>query len=182
VDLDKLSQGDCNYKINGQHCQREEIVQALQKSNLADDSAKLRLVIIGPDAARKKVLDDLHNNPALAQLTRDYIIQDYPPDHWHVKDAGFKTDGQPSIYLQAPEPDGKGKVLHRQDDYAGPDQLATALRRADPNYTPAADPNLTRQTITWKELQTLLQSVPLPLWLLVGVVLYFIYKHNTKGK
>jgi hypothetical protein len=59
-------------------------------------------------------------------------VQDYAPGNWAVKD-GFFTEGKPTIYLQAPN----GKVLHRQDDYSdGAAGLATALRKADPNYSP----------------------------------------------
>jgi hypothetical protein len=53
-----------------------------------------------------------------------------------VQGFGFRTDGRPTIYVQ----DAAGRVLHRQDDYDGAEQLAGALRRPGP-YDPATDPD-----------------------------------------
>ena len=125
------------YIINGIDATGEEALQALQEKNVPNDKSLLRLTIIGPEALRKQVRSDLENHPSLACFSEKYLVQDYAPENWAVK-QGFFTEGKPTIYLQLPT----GKVLHRQDDYAdGAAGLATALRKADPNYTPEKDPD-----------------------------------------
>jgi len=125
------------YIINGIDATGEEALQALQEKNVPNDKSLLRLTIIGPEAIRKQVRKDLENDPSLTSFSEKYLIQDYAPDNWAVR-QGFFTEGKPTIYLQLPT----GKVLHRQDDYAdGAIGLATALRKADPNYTPDKDPD-----------------------------------------
>ena len=106
-----------------------------------DDARKARLTVIGGEAERRAVLSDLEAEPDLRGLRERVAVQAYPPDHWAVARCGFKTDGRPTIYLQAPD----GRVLHRQDDYAGgAGRLAEAIRKADPSYDPRKDPDLTR--------------------------------------
>jgi hypothetical protein len=118
------------YRVGGKAVSREEALQALQAGQLSDDSQKLRLTVIGSTEEQKQVL------AALPADVRDkWLIKAYSPSAWAVKNAGFKTDGHPTVYLQAPG----GKVLHRQDDA---DRVAEAVRRADPNYDPAKDPDL----------------------------------------
>ena len=125
------------YIINGIDATGEEALQALQEKNVPNDKSLLRLTIIGPEALRKQVRSDLENHPSLSCFSEKYLVQDYAPENWAVR-QGFFTEGKPTIYLQLPT----GKVLHRQDDYAdGANGLATALRKADPNYTPEKDPD-----------------------------------------
>jgi hypothetical protein len=135
-------------------CNREEITKAdakklLETGSLTDDSGKLRLTLIGPADLRQKVLDDLRG--PLAPHAKDLLVQSYPADHWSVARAGFQTSGSPTIYLQ----EASGKVLHRQDDYAdGPDGLKKAIesvRRPDPSYDRAQDPDRRRTAdkTTW---------------------------------
>jgi hypothetical protein len=78
-------------------------------------------------------------------LAKLRAIRDYDPKSWELS-CGFKTDGDPTVYCQAPS----GKVLHRQDDYqGGPDALIGALRKAKANYDPKRDPDLRKaDTIT----------------------------------
>jgi hypothetical protein len=138
VDRDKIT-GRNRYTINGRTVAKEQVDQALtgRDSTLADDSAKLRLTVIGSDIERKRVLDDLASNPALAPYKDSLVVQDYAPADWPTQ-AGFVTGGHPTIYLQAPD----GKVLYHRDDYQqGPEGLAGAVRKADPKYDPAKDPN-----------------------------------------
>ncbi len=114
-------------------------------ADLPDWSGRLRVVVIDADETRRRqVVRDLSAHAALATLTKDAVIQDYVPTHWHLQDlatkvSAFKTDGNPTIYVQAPD----GMVLYRQDGYQGPDHLAHhmagALRRAKP-YNPDKDP------------------------------------------
>jgi hypothetical protein len=131
--------GTCpdDYQMNGVKSCKLHSTEAI-KGKLIDDSKRLRLTIIGAEAERKKVREDLASNVALTPLLDHLLVQDYAPTDWAVQ-CGFKTDGKPTIYLQAPD----GKVLHRADAYAGPDNLASAIRKADESYRPDADPDLT---------------------------------------
>lgn len=110
---------------------------------LSDDSDKLRLTIIGTSDQRQMVRRDLDAHPKLSALRDRLLVQDYPPDHWAVADAGFVRTGQPTIYVQSSD----GRVQHRQDDYRGPEKLAEAIRRADPRYRPDLDPDLNSRLI-----------------------------------
>ena len=93
-------------------------------------------------------------------------MQDYAPNNWAVKD-GFFTEGKPTIYLQAPN----GKVLHRQDDYSdGASVLATALRKADPNYSPTEDRDARKNL----RIPVFSAYVPLALLVVVGLVILLI--------
>lgn len=126
--------------LNGMRISKERAKEILSRPTLEDDSNKLRLTIIGPEAERKRVLDDL--NGPLATLAKDFVIQSYEPTNWAVARYGFVCSGAPTIYAQAPD----GKVLHRQDDYrdgaSGLQRALEAIRKADPSYEPAKDPDL----------------------------------------
>jgi hypothetical protein len=145
--------------LNGKEVSKDELLQALGPLRLTDDSQWPSLTIIGPEAARHKVLSDLQSSPFLAPWKDRLKVQDYAPDHWAVRDAGFVTTGQPTIYCQAPD----GTVLHRQDEYRGPAALAEVLRQVDPHYQPEKDPDLNKG---WT-------SIPWPL-LISGVMLLFL--------
>jgi hypothetical protein len=134
-ELVRQADGDA-YLLNGRPASRASAFLALAGGQLADDAHKLRLTVIGPDAERKQVLADLAAAPALAEWRDKLLVQGYEPTHWATAQCGFKTDGKPTIYLQAPD----GKVLHRQDDYrGGAEALAGAIRKADPDYKPEKD-------------------------------------------
>lgn len=141
VDTDKLNpEGGCTRK--GKPCSKDEAIKAIQKS-IPDDSQKLRLTVIGSEARRSEVLKDLKSHPSLTPHMVKFVVQMYSPSDWAVSRYGFKTDGDPTIYIQRPD----GKVVHRQDSYqGGAERLATALRKADPSYDPAKDPDLTKPT------------------------------------
>lgn len=108
---------------------------------LPEDQNKPFLTVIGSDTDRAKVINDL-GSPALSELAKGFRVQDYSPTDWAVKDVGFVTTGTPTVYIQT----ASGAVLHRQDGYTGATDLAAAmsgaLRKTDPTYQPAADPNL----------------------------------------
>lgn len=143
VAADKIGGGE-QYHLNGKAVSRQQALDALTSGNLTDDSAKLRLTVIGTEPDRKAVVGDLRAAPALAEFRERLLVQDYPPEHWAVRDAGFVTTGKPTIYLQAPS----GKVLHRQDDYqGGAEELAQAIRKADPNYRPEKDRDLRKPDV-----------------------------------
>jgi hypothetical protein len=139
VERGRLSREETFVK-DGRRVSRQEAFVALE-AEVKDDSRLLRVTVIGGDGERERVLQDLATSPQLASFRDHYLLQDYPPEHWAVAGAGFKRDGHPTIYVQAPD----GAVLHRQDGYDGPGVLAAALRRADPAYDPSRDPDL-RQT------------------------------------
>ncbi|GIW55561.1 MAG: hypothetical protein KatS3mg082_1965 [Nitrospiraceae bacterium] len=142
IDRAQLSQARERIMFCGREITHAEAKKLLEAGGLTDDSGKLRLTIIGSEADRQRVLDDLKG--PLADLASGFLVQSYAPDNWAVARAGFRTSGKPTIYVQAPS----GKVLHRQDDYAdGADGLRRALeavRKPDPNYDPAKDRDLRR--------------------------------------
>ncbi|MGE3809130.1 MAG: hypothetical protein AB7K24_31080 [Gemmataceae bacterium] len=145
IDRSKLDLQRERFTVNGQEISKEKACQLLESGSLEDDSNKLRLTVIGSDADRKRVLDDLKGS--LADLSSTFLVQAYAPDNWAVSRAGFQTSGNPTIYLQEPS----GKVLHRQDDYDdGPTGLRKAMeavRKPDPTYDKAQDPDL-RKSVT----------------------------------
>ncbi len=165
VDASKMK-GEEAYTVNGKKATREQVMQAIE-SGIPDDAHRLRLTVIGTEADRKTVLADLDAHPALAGVKDRVLVQAYDPSHWAVAKAGFVTTGKPTVYLQQPD----GKVLHRQDVYEGAEKLAEAVRKADPNYKPAADPNL-NATLGGKSV--------LPLLLLGGIVAAAVYLRTRK--
>lgn len=138
VDHSKIEKGE-KYYFNGAIVSKGTAEQKV--SGVPDDSTHLRITVIGSEEQRKIVLNDIRLNPEFDALRDHIVVQDYPPDHWAVQNVGFHTAGSPTIYVQLPS----GKVVHRQDDYSdGAVGLATALRKADPNYRREGDPDLRR--------------------------------------
>ncbi len=130
------------YLLNGRPATRAKALRAFAgasiEADVPDDSVLPHLTIIGPAADRAPVEEDLRSNPALAGVLGQYRVQSYDPSEWAVQGFGFAATGHPTIYVQDP----CGKVLHHQEDYAGgAEALANAIRRPDPNYKPAADPD-----------------------------------------
>ena len=163
---------------NGQEISRQQLFAAL-KANVPDESADLCLTLIGPKADREHVLFDLENSPLLAAFKDKLKVQAYTPDHWAVKGSGFVTSGHPTIYCQAPD----GKVLHRQDSYAGPEALAEALRDANAAYDPAKDPNLNAPAIPGlAEIGKLVESVPGWAWAIAALLVYLRFFHKEKAQ
>ncbi len=168
--------------LDGRQITRAEATRILQAGSLTDDSGKLRLTVIGTEADRRRVLDDLKG--PLTDIAGQCLVQDYPPDHWAVAGVGFYTAGKPTIYVQAPD----GKVLHRQDDYAdGPEGLRLAferLRKPDPNYQPDKDRDLRRPADGL--LSRLIDILARPFrvilsWLLAAGVVYVLIVLVMKG-
>lgn len=129
------SANDTRYWLNGNPVGRGESFRAVG-GDLADDSGKMRLTVIGTEAECKTVLANLEQLP-LAKFKDKLVVQTYRPTDWAVQGYGFKLDGKPTIYLQEPS----GKVLHRQMDYAdGAVGLDRAIqRKLDPNYNADKD-------------------------------------------
>ncbi len=165
LDLSRMAPAG-KHILNGKEVSKQTLLEALGEPRIPDDSRWLCLTIIGPDASRQRVLDDLQSAPALAPWRGRIKVQAYPPDHWAVKDAGFQCSGEPTIYCQAPD----GKVLHRQDGYRGAEALAEVLRKADPSYRPEKDPDLNRP----------LANVPPLVWIGGAIVLVLLLKGDKK--
>lgn len=167
VDTNKLQAkyDDNRYHLNGREVARDDAYRAFG-DQLVDDSQKYRLTVIGSEADRKRVMNDLAVAPLVSW--RDKLsVQAYAPDHWAVAQAGFKTDGHPTIYLQRPD----GAVLHRQDDYDGSIALATVLgRKANGDYDPKRDPDARKTPV----LPNSLKDVPPVAWGGAGVVVLLL--------
>lgn len=113
----------------------EEVRKIEQR--LIDDSKKLRFTVIGKPEDRKRVIEDFNK----LNYKDEFLVKEYSPEDWEVSRFGFVTTGSPTIYIQQPD----GKVLHRQDDYKGLDDLKVVfskIRVKDPNYDPSKDPDL----------------------------------------
>lgn len=172
VDTEKLNGGgDERYRLNGVPASREQVRKALADPRVPNDADRLRLTVIGDHTATGTVTADVAQAPALAEWKDRLLVQAYPPEHWVVAGSGFKTDGQPTIYLQAPD----GAVLHRQDDYRdGAEALAQALRRADPHYDPRKDPDLRQRLLPGFRLPAL----PPAAWFLAAGALYLLWRRR----
>lgn len=127
VDWDKLG-GSKYLAAGGKRISRQDAFEAVERNGLVDESSKRRIAVIGAKADRQVVLNEIGRVPWA-------VITAHDPDDWRVARYGFKTDGRPTVYIQ----EADGKVVHRQDDAK---DVAIAVRRADPNYDPAKDPDL----------------------------------------
>ena len=137
ITQEKIRDGD-HYNLNGREVSKEQIQQVLGdgEHQVPDDSRKMRLTVIGDPNWRSIVEEDLPRHPALMPWKDKIVAAWYPPNHWAIARQGFRTCGQPTLYLQAPN----GTVLHRQDDYqGGAEALAEVLRKLDPRYKPEKD-------------------------------------------
>jgi hypothetical protein len=121
--------------VNGRKCTKERAKHLIESKDgtLTDDSQRLRLTVFGSETERNDVVNKLSSD-----LKDKLSIQAYAPDHWIVTQRGFKLGPGPTIYLESPD----GTVLHRQEGWDGPQSLAKAIERADPNYDPRKDPDL----------------------------------------
>lgn len=153
------------YVINGHSCTRRTALAALTADReLPKDTDKLRLTVIGDEKFRHRVLEDLDRAPPLAPWKERLLVQDYPAEHWSVAGLGFPARG---IVVQAPpSADGRGRVLHQQTSYDGPEPFAGALRLVDKGYDKEKAPDLTKTaagawSVPWVELILLLVVVAL---------------------
>jgi hypothetical protein len=159
------------HTLNGRDVTEAEAHRAI-RGGLPSDASMPFLVIIGPLKARQRVLTDLTTHPALSRLRARWRVQDYAPEEWAVSGKGFVTTGAPTIYCESAD----GKVLHRQDSYDGPDALAVALRKADPDYKPDQDPDLRSNP----DLPALAKKVPVWAYAAAigGVGLFFLHRRR----
>jgi hypothetical protein len=110
-----------------------------------DGPGLLHVTVIGSVDDCAPVVNDLKTHPALAGVRERLMVQDYRPNEWAVDPKlGFQGQGKPTILVQTARSSGDpkgGRVVHRQMSYeGGPEHLAEAIRKADPNYNPSADP------------------------------------------
>jgi hypothetical protein len=129
VQSDKITHGQTS--ISGRPATTAEAIAAIG-ANIPQDQTLPHTTVIGPEAKRKLLLTDL------AEFNGKTCLHEYAPDEWPVQ-CGFKYGGDVTVYVQSPD----GKVVHRQDDAKGAKEaVRLALRKADPNYDPAKDPDL----------------------------------------
>ena len=127
---------------------------------MADDRKKPFVTFIGK--GRDKPLAEFLKTPE-AQKCR---VQSYAADAWEVSRVGFKVDGKPTIYIQNPS----GEVLCRFDADPGLDKLVQEVRKTQPDYDPAKDPNGQGWGIDFASLK----NVPASVWTLgsLGLLLF----------
>lgn len=136
VVADKVGTGP-SYRLGDRVVTAAVAREAIEKG-FDDDGRKLRVTIIGPEPQRRSARLAIERHPAFAAIREEIVLRDFAPDHWAMR-AGFVTSGMPTIYCQSPE----GKVLHRQDDFAGgAEAVVAAIRRANEGYDPARDPDI----------------------------------------
>lgn len=140
VEMKRISPRE-RFTLNGREVKRHDVLDDLaDDAKIPDDSGFNSLTIIGSEAERKRVLDDL-DSPQFAAWRKLLVVQDYDPSGKEspMLNCGFKKDGHPTIYLQKPD----GEVLARVDKYSGP-QVLEKVRECDPNYQPDKDPDPTK--------------------------------------
>lgn len=156
-----------SYRKNGATITREQAFADME--TFSDDVRKLRLTVVGPAEMRERCERDWRDSPAFADLRDRVLFRTYDPAHWWVADVGMA----PGITLQGPaRADGKAPVIWRLRDYAGADNLAVAIRQADPSYQPSrdADPNANLLSKTYKGIPiwALVLAVVAVLWVVFG--------------
>jgi hypothetical protein len=171
VSWGKIGSGP-SYRVGDLPTTKEGALAMLEKEKgIPDDAGKPRLVVIGAEAECKQVVDDLASHPSLVPFKDKVVIHQYRPDHWHVTQVGYQRDGHPTIYCQAAD----GRVLWRLDSYqGGPEELATGLRRLDPNYKPEKDRK------PWQIFPVNLPEIPwsVPVVVGAGVVAYIVSRRR----
>ena len=178
VDPDKLGNG-ARFELNGQRVSKQQVFDALQ-DKIPEDAKKLRVTVIGSAVERQRVIDAYASLEA--SLRERLTLWSVPPDHWSLTDTTngtpiFRTDGKPTLYVQAPD----GKVLHRQDDFAGAQDLE-AIRKAVKNYDASRDPDLRKPAPTPLPPAPAPspQNLPLPgIALMLGVLGYLFLRRRS---
>jgi hypothetical protein len=171
IDVDKVGrEKGTRYWRKGEEVSRADVVAALERGDLKDDSKHLRLTIAGgTDADRKRVLDDYRASAELAELRGRVNVWACAADHFSLKDTDTgamlfpASPARVMVCLQAAD----GTVLHRQDGYDGPADFQ-AVRKAS-GYDPARDRDLRKP-----DLAAPLASVPPAVWALGVLVGAFV--------
>jgi hypothetical protein len=146
----------------------------------------LHVTVIGTDDERAPVVHDLMNNPAFASLKPTMLVQDYTREEWPVDPSlGFVTTGKPTIIVQTAkgpaDPKG-GRVVYRASDYSmGPEALADAIRKANPDYKPSVDPGPSTGKPSASACPLGFTRYHWPVILIVGVGLVLLNRLPRKG-
>lgn len=160
------------YSFKGQPTDRKGVMQAIgaSESDLVDDTAKLIVTVIGPDAERKAALTSLRS-----QLGDGYRYWDSPPGDWSLAVGFDATAGPVGIYCQAPT----GAVLHHQKDIVGGVEASIeAIRKAKGDYDASKDPDRRK-------------AAPAPaggnasnalLWIGLGVITFLVLTRQSPAK
>ncbi len=171
VDMGKISASP-KYEICGKKVCKQQAIAAA--SGLPDDAALPWITVIGPEAERKAALAALKADP---EVMRHFRVKAYAPDAWQVQGVGFVTTGKPTVYVQGPD----GKVLYRQDHFVGGlDAIRGALRKANPDYRPEADPGPNNGGDGLKPLLDFAGKVPAWAWALAAVGAFLFLRRDKK--
>lgn len=160
LDVTKLGNAP-QARLRNQPISREQAMQLIEDG--IPDSNRRRIVVIGTPAERKPVMDQIRGE--FAGVVGDVIVQEYDRGDWQVKDAGFVTTGQPTIYGLEPD----GKVIFRQDDAFGLQKNIEQLRKPDPNYDPRKDAD-GRKTVSSEDSTYMIVGLVVVLLVLFAVL------------
>lgn len=141
VRFDRLQLAE-RYNVNGRQVTRAEAEQAFGAKQLPNDASCLRITVTGKHA--EQVAKDVQKSEVLAPWRGKLVVQAYPEGakHWHLNGLGFPESG--IVVQEPPYKDGRGRVIHQQEGYGGPEQLEQCLRNCDPKYQPSLAPDLTK--------------------------------------
>lgn len=180
VDLDKIGNQE-RFDFCGEEISKSQAMQLIGASDgFPDDSAKLRLTIIGSTSERSKARKSLESKEEFKDFSKDLHIQTYDPNSWAIKGRGFKTLGPLTYYLQEPN----GKVLYQGDSEEGLLDRLRSLRRPPPSpwtldwssWGIGINPFTWFVGFNWSKLQIPLE----PVVLIVVVVAGFFYLRSKK--
>lgn len=144
VDNDKL--GEERYILNGRPSSRREAIRCLNYGcQLEDDSHKPHLTIATNSEAKRAAVEADLASPKLASelkkvrlqlysITREadrIILEPFRLD----EDEGFRKSGI-AIFTQPASTETGQAPVTAVYQYAGPDSLLDAIRKADPNFNP----------------------------------------------
>jgi len=177
--VDSIQLRKSRWEINGKEVSKDEVDSAIsQPPNIPDHTKKFRLTC--NLAQRNQIQKDWYAfDPELAKRVVFWAV---PADHWSQKDeagVGFA----PGLTFQSPD----GKVLHRQVDYAGPEDFQ-AIRKAVKAYDSSKDPDLRKEPVVpvppapvpFPIVPPAPSTPTVPPWLaLLGLVSAYLYKKRN---
>jgi hypothetical protein len=172
VDKEKIDP-EKEYQINGHDVSRDKAFGTMA-GTLTDDRNKRFVTVVG-DKAFIEEFNKLW--AAMPATVKDAVhCQKYAKSNYAVSLGGF-ADG---VSIQdVPDKEGKGKVLGRFRTVPTAQQLTEAIRRADPNYKPEADPDPTKPaTPSAPSLGGI--ALNSPAVLIGGVIAFAIFLFRTR--
>jgi hypothetical protein len=135
VDLGRMREEEAGFTLNGFPISKRQAFEAMA-GTLTDDRGKRFVVAVGDRAFGDEFKRLWKSVP---DSTKDKVhCQVYGKDNYAVALCGY-ADG---VSIQdAPDKEGKGKVISRFRQMPTAEQLIEAIRKADPSYKPDADPD-----------------------------------------